>query len=981
MRHFKRQIGEKLSETKKETRSRTLLSLRNGMCPAFFLLCILLLASCGNGKSSTDGVDTARDMATAGKVNTAGQEETVEHLLKVYDGQGRKEQAVTANKIFDLLYREEMTDKRLTVTGSTPHDSIDMLVWYWAGEHLWTTQDYDEGLRYAEKALPLTYRQGDLSLQSYCERLVGLFHFRQSDYKKAIGHVSKSLEISKQEGNKSNAGSALNTLAGICLAAKQLDDGEKYILEAIRYCEEAKDSNLLPIRYGMASEVYHAKGEDMRALDYARRAYQIDSLLGKTARMGIRLSQMAAAQIALKQDAEAEHSITRAIPILEEAGNELSLSICRNQMGELLNRRGAHAEAAVCFRKAAETFAARKDRYNESRAQMGLYEALKESNPQEAGMHLRRYATLKDSIYQSEVEQAVSQYNVKYKTEELAHKQEQERLEKRVILFGAIALIAVLLLIMMVGVYTSRTRQRNHDALKKLSAMRENFFTNITHEFRTPLTVIIGLGEHIATDENIENLKPVGEAISRQGRNLLLLINQILDVAKLKSNVPQSEYQHGDIIGYIYMIFDGAKVLADRKNIRYRFHSQEKTFEMDFIPDYITKIAGNLISNAIKFTPEEGDVTVCIEIKNKNFILTVQDNGCGISAQDLPYIFDAFYQCSTSSRTVGSGIGLSLVKQLVEAMNGSITVESEENKGSKFTVTLLTANSKSLRDNPVAPLREPPAVNNIFITDGEDAERIEASDDMLTRILIIEDNYDVSTFIGSVIPNANISYAKNGREGFEKAQQIVPDVIITDIMMPEMNGIEMCEKIRQSEILCHIPIIIISAKAEQTDKIEGIKSGADAYLYKPFNAEELNVTINSLLERRRLIQENFSRNSAQESAPSEKFAVNDQVFLNKVIDLIHAQMASQNININDLADNLKMTSRQLNRKINAITGDNISTYILQVRLLHAKHLLDSNKDYTVAEVAYKCGYEENSNFTRAFKMLYGITPTQYRKKP
>lgn len=370
-------------------------------------------------------------------------------------------------------------------------------------------------------------------------------------------------------------------------------------------------------------------------------------------------------------------------------------------------------------------------------------------------------------------------------------------------------------------------------------------------------------------------------------------------------------------------------------------------------------------------------VTISTETRNNSFILTVQDNGCGISAQDLPYIFDAFYQCNSSSRTAGSGIGLSLVKQLVEAMNGTVSVESQENSGTRFAVELPISQSI----NQIMPLTEKPAIGEILVADGEESLTVETEDDTFTRILIVEDNNDVSTFIGSVINNANIYYARNGKEGLEKALQIVPDVIITDIMMPEMNGIEMCEKIRQSEILCHIPIIIISAKAEQKDKIEGIKSGADAFLHKPFNAEELNITINSLLERRKLIQEHFERNSSKDSVPIEKFSVNDKEFLNKVIDLVHAQMASQNVNINDLADSLNMTSRQLNRKINAITGNNISKYIIEVRMLHAKHLLDSNKDYTVAEVAYKCGYEENSNFTRAFKFLYGITPTQYRKMP
>lgn len=264
------------------------------MHTAFSLLFILLFASCGNDKSSSDAEEAA--IVGADNAIVAGQDDTIEKLLKVYDGQGENDRLATADKIFDLLFREEMTDERITLTHSTPSDSIDMLVWYWAGEHLWSTQSYNEGLQYAEKALPLTYKLGDLSLQSYCERLVGLFYFRRSDYDNAIEHVSKSLELSKKEGNNSQVGSSLNTLAGICLAAKQLDDGEKYIQEAIRYCEEANDSNLLPIRYGMASEIYHAKGDDVRSLNYARRAFALDSLKGNTPRMGIRLSQMAAAR-------------------------------------------------------------------------------------------------------------------------------------------------------------------------------------------------------------------------------------------------------------------------------------------------------------------------------------------------------------------------------------------------------------------------------------------------------------------------------------------------------------------------------------------------------------------------------------------------------------------------------------------------------------------------------------------------------------
>ena len=616
----------------------------------------------------------------------------------------------------------------------------------------------------------------------------------------------------------------------------------------------------------------------------------------------------------------------------------------------------------------------------------GLYSIVYDriGNTQKAYYSYRLSKTYNDSVLCRQNLISVQNERVKY---EYQRRQQEidtinnnfntERKLRNVIIISLIVILVLLIIGVGLLTYLLKIRKREQAAMRQVDNMRSSFFTNITHEFRTPLTVIIGLGERIASDGSLENLKSIGETISRQGRNLLLLINQILDVSKLKSNVSLSEYQHGDIIGYIHLIFDGAKVLADRKNIKYHFQAREKTVEMDFIPDYITKIVGNLISNAIKFTPPYGVVTISTETRNNRFILTVQDNGCGISAQDLPYIFDAFYQCNSKSRSVGSGIGLSLVKQLVEAMNGAVSVESQENSGTSFTVDLPLSQSV----NQIMSLTEKPAIDDILVADGEQSLSVEWEDDSLTRILIVEDNNDVSTFIGSIISNANIYYARNGKDGLEKALQIVPDVIITDIMMPEMDGIEMCAKIRQSDILCHIPIIIISAKAEQNDKIEGLKSGADAYLYKPFNAEELNVTINSLLERRKLLQEHFARNSAKDLVPTEQFSVNDKGFLNKVIDLVHAQMASQCVSINDLADSLNMTPRQLNRKINAITGDNISKYVLEVRMLHAKHLLDSNKNYTVAEVAYKCGYEENSNFTRAFKMLYGITPTQYRKMP
>lgn len=396
-------------------------------------------------------------------------------LLKDYDSQKGKARIATADRIFALLAQEEVTEGRLVASDHMRADSLDMLVWYWAGEYLWTTQDYAEGLEYASKALPLTVRLGSPLLESDCENLVGLFHFRRTDYAKAVEHVSRSLEICRGQGDDSGVGSALNSLAGICLTAKQLDESEKYILEAIRICEDAKDTTLLPIRYGMASEVYHIRGENQKSLDYALRAFRLDSLQGNSARTGIRLSQMASAQLALGQEDAAEQSLERAIPILEEAGNLGSLSICHNQMGELLSKRGHKKEAVAHFELAAGVYAERGDMYGESRAQRGLYEALRESDPGRADKHLLRYSTLKDSIYHRDMQQAVSEFNVKFRTEELIRQEEKARMRNRVLVLGIVALTFLVLFIVAVWFYTSRLQQRKLKELERYIAMRDQY--------------------------------------------------------------------------------------------------------------------------------------------------------------------------------------------------------------------------------------------------------------------------------------------------------------------------------------------------------------------------------------------------------------------------------------------------------------------------------------------------------------------------
>ena len=608
---------------------------------------------------------------------------------------------------------------------------------------------------------------------------------------------------------------------------------------------------------------------------------------------------------------------------------------------------------------------------------MGLYEALKESEPKEAGRHLRRYATLKDSIYQHEMKQAVSQYNVKYKTEELAHKQEQERLEKRVILWGAVALIAVLLLIVTVGIYTSRIRHRNHVALKRLSALRENFFTNITHEFRTPLTVILGLSHDLQTNDMAE-VKNKAQSIERQGKALLELINQLLDISKVKATVGKADWRNGNITAYLTMVMESYHDFAQSHNIRLQY-LPKGDIVMDFVPDYVNKVMNNLLSNAFKFTPEYGKVSVAAWRENDRLHIDVTDTGKGMDKETLAHIFEPFYQGESDTRNTGTGVGMALVKQIMDAVEGNITVESKPGKGTVFHLDVPIRNTvrKAVGKVETGSTALPPETETTLADDEEGDDRC--------RLLVIEDNRDIAAYIGAQFADRySISYATGGNEGLEKALDLVPDLIITDLMMPGMDGLEVCRQVRGNDIVNHIPIIIVTAKITEEERIRGLEAGADAYLTKPFNTDELHIRVEKLLEGRRLLQEKYAQTATghkEKRGTGNQPVSTDLRFLSKVSDFVYMQLSrNRSVDVSLVASNLCMSGRQFHRKMVALTGYTPSAYIQRIRIKKARTLLDNNPQMSFGEVADKCGFGDYSNFVRSFKNIMGVTPTEYRRQ-
>lgn len=533
--------------------------------------------------------------------------------------------------------------------------------------------------------------------------------------------------------------------------------------------------------------------------------------------------------------------------------------------------------------------------------------------------------------------------------------------------------------------YSLKQRKRKQQTLQQLENIRTGFFTSITHEFRTPLTVIIGMGERLSLQADLqEETRKMGKTIMRQGHNLLLLINQILDISKIKANGPQQDFQHGDIIGYIHTVVESIRELTMHKHLDLRFVALENRVEMDFIPDYITKIIHNLVSNAIKFTPKDGRVYLTANVENKHLRLCIADNGCGIPKEEVQHIFEMFFQGKSGKVELGTGIGLSLVRQLVEAMKGTIQVHTAESEGCVFVMRFPLQQGEGKWKKLETSAHTLPKPVNLLAEESETdpTENTTYEEEGKPVILIVEDNNDVQRYIGSVLPDFHLHYARNGEEGIEKALRIMPDLIVTDLMMPKMDGLEMSRGIRSSEILNHIPIIAITARCSEEDKIIGIKAGINTYLHKPFNKEELNASIHSLLTQRRIIQEKaFNAANMQGISDIEGLSQEEKKFIVKVMNEVYTQMLKENVNPNELAQSLCMSPRQLNRKIITITGDSLSKYIMHIRMQHAKRLLDSDANLSIAEVAHRCGFNENSNFTRSFKTYYNLTPSQYRRFP
>ena len=541
-------------------------------------------------------------------------------------------------------------------------------------------------------------------------------------------------------------------------------------------------------------------------------------------------------------------------------------------------------------------------------------------------------------------------------------------------------LVIVLISALLIRFYKNKLKIENALLFEKQSRRQEKqlneekikFFTNITHELRTPMTLILGPLEDLITDKNIDvALNKKITSIHKVANRLLQLINQILEFRKSETNSRKLTVLKDDFAKHIFDTGLKYKELKTNPDVEYILNLPSQEINMYFDPEVVTIILDNLLSNAFKYT-RQGAIKLELTTYNENGVeyaeLTVSDTGYGISEKDLPHIFERYYQAKDTTHAVsGTGIGLALVKRMVDLHEADVKVISKQGHGTAYSVRFLTNNTY------------PDALH----LDREAAEPTdkEIGDISKDVILVVDDNPDITAYITDCLTdNFQVMTAENGKTGFEIACNKVPDIVISDIMMPVMDGIEMCKLMKQDVRTSHIPVVLLTAKSSLQDKKEGYDAGADSYLTKPFSGNLLRSRLNNILEaRKKLSESNVTTLKDKKQIYTDAASQLDRDFLKQLTTVIEENLEEEEMNIKLIASKMNMSHSTLYRKIKALTNLTANEFIRKVRMQMAEQLLLTNK-YTVAEVMYKVGINSNGYFRRCFRDEFGENPSEYLQK-
>lgn len=815
----------------------------------------------------------------------------------------------------------------------------------------------DSSIFYINKVLkkPISLKE---KVQAYS--ILGDAYQYSQEFDKAIENYLYSIELGKSDSIPGVLANAYNGIGMTYFAINEIEKAEDYILKAADEKLEINDYLYYAVIRSNLAVIYNRQGAFDKSNDIL---FSTEKVLVENNKPNylpnIYLSLGANFESSQKQLDTAARYYNKAVEsgiqnkefeVVKTAYFNLSDIALNNKnydkVFELLN----NAYEIQTSRKMGQLEVAILNKFSDAYDSIGNYKL--------AYTYKKRATELNEEVFNIEKQKQIKELEFKYETAQKEKEIEQQKLalqqsqienEKSknqlyLFIFSGVLIVLITIGIAIYFWYRKRTSQL-------LEVEKTKIFENIVHDIRTPLTLISGPLE-IVKNEMSTNKKLMTQVdlVERNTDKLVNLVSELLDASKLEKGKFVPDYNEGNITFFLQSIIEDFQNEAKQKKIHLKTSLDNNHKNNIFPSNVIEKIANNLISNSLKYCPENSEITVSSSIENNSLILKVKDNGPGIPKKDQDKVFNRFYRVNDKKHK-GTGIGLSIVKDLIELVMGSIQLNSENGKGAEFICMI--------------PLKS----NNYTV-------EMTHIDNELPKLLIVDDDTDLVQFVSSLFNDSfEVIKAQNGAQGLDLAKEYIPDIILTDIMMPLKDGLELIKEVKQNEVTKHIPIVAFSAKSSLKSRLEGLSSGADAYIPKPFSPEELQLTIKNILTTIKRNQQEFQDNVKSNKPFNERLTSKNE-FVNKATKFVIKNIDNSDYTINKLASDLCISRSQLHRKISSLTGFSSTNFIKMIRLEKAKDLLESSSG-NVTEIAYSCGFNSQSYFTKSFKEYFGKAPSSF----
>lgn len=842
-------------------------------------------------------------------------------------------------------------------------------------------KNIDSALYHCKAALSIAEKTKSPYMLFHNYNEMGNCYFDFNNFSEAINYYQKSYEIAVKSTNLDSY-SPLNNIANIYSDQNKYDEAKKIRKTIIKEYESQKQFDSIGLARGYlnlgVTEFFTNKYAD------AEIAYKKSLKYNQKKDIELHLiciNNLTSLYRKLKQYSKAQNLIEENTTLFENNEDRRTLILHKTNKAMILLETGELDKSLEIFTQLENTIPSNmlNERQQVLKSISDLYE--QKGNFQSSLKYNRLYSIVTDSIninrydsdlvkYQSKID-LIEKERALQKTEiELVkHKNTQRKWQLAAIVILSTFLLSLLSIYYFNNIKKQKqkiaeiAKEKEHQKEVEMNELKAAFFANISHELKTPITLIKGPLQEIQNLKNKTIPENYLKIMTRQTDRLQELVTQLLDLTKLDSGSMQLKTSQFELNAFIQKTYHDFLWSTNKKNIEFQFNPAPFKYIIDLDYEKLQNILTNIISNAIKFTNEGGKITISLTVEN-DIQINVKDTGIGIEKEKVQNIFDRFYSSDGQENIRGSGIGLTLSKELTELMGGKIIVDSEINKGSTFSIIFPIEKiiDKQNIDNTIMP-----STNEIIV----DINLTKA------KLLLVEDNEDMSFFISNILEKDwEIITASNGEEGFQKSITEIPDIILSDIMMPKMNGYQLSEKLKKHPNTTHIPIVLLSAKSERDDKIEGLKFGAIDYLTKPFDNEELILKLKNILEYRKTQQDIIHKKLYTVKIQEEKIESDDDVFIQKLKTEIEKSYTDEFFSIESLSSNLGLSRSQLYRKISALTGKSPIEILKEYRLNKAKEFLEK-KSGNISEISYKVGFSSPSYFIKCFKDQFGITPSKY----